>query len=99
MHGALLGLVKLAFAATLRLLPAWPEPKPRFASATLLAATVLMPAGFFLGGLFICSGDPGFGILLVPVGGILLFAAVLQTALALEYLNADSATKVIPPQK
>jgi len=82
-HGTLLGLVNLAFASALRALPAWSEPKKRFASSSLLAATVLMPAGFFLGGLFIYAGDPGLGILLVPVGGILLFAAVLLTALAL----------------
>ena len=90
-HGTLLGLVNLGFAATARLLPAWADQKRRFASASLLAATVLMPAGFFLGGLFIYAGDPGLGILLVPIGGILLFAAVLQTALALKYFNAESA--------
>jgi hypothetical protein len=82
-HGTLLGLVNLAFAAVLRALPAWPEAKKRCASSLLLAATVLMPAGFFLGGLFIYSGDPGLGILLVPVGGVLLFIAVFLTALAL----------------
>jgi len=86
-HGTLLGLVNLGFAATAGVLPAWPEPKKRFASGSLLGATVLMPAGFFLGGLFVYAGDPGLGILLVPVGGILLFTAVLQTALALKHLD------------
>jgi len=90
-HGTLLGLVNLAFAATARMLPSWPSPRQRFASTTLLAATVLMPAGFFLGGLFIYAGDPGLGILLVPIGGILLFTAVLQTALALKYFNSEVA--------
>jgi hypothetical protein len=87
-HGTLLGLVNLAFAATLRALPAWPDPNKRLASRALLAATVLMPAGFFLGGLFIYSGDPGLGILLVPAGGILLFAAVFLTARALKHFNS-----------
>jgi hypothetical protein len=82
-HGTLLGLVNLGFASTLRFLPTWPESPKRFASASLLAATGLMPAGFFVGGLFIYSGDPGLGIVLVPLGGILLFLAVLLTALAL----------------
>ena len=86
-HGTLLGLVNIAFAATLRALPAWPEPNRRLASSCLLAATVLMPAGFFLGGVFIYSGDPGLGILLVPAGGILLFAAVFLTARALRRFN------------
>ena len=91
-HGTLLGLVNLGFAATVRVLPAWPESTQRFASASLLAATLLMPSGFFLGGLFIYAGDPGLGILLVPVGGILLFTAVLLTVLALkkEGSNADA---------
>jgi len=91
-HGTLLGLVNLGFAATVRALPAWSESSRRFASTSLLAATLLMPSGFFLGGLFIYAGDPGLGILLVPVGGILLFAAVLLTVLALkkEDSNADS---------
>jgi len=89
-HGTLLGLVNLGFAATARVLPAWPEPNKRFASASLLGATVLMPAGFFLGGLFIYAGDPGLGILLVPAGGILLFTAVLLTAVALKYFSAEA---------
>ena len=48
----------------------------------LRAATLLMPAGFFLGGVTVYSGDPGLGIVLVPVGGLLLFVAVLLTARA-----------------
>ena len=84
-HGTLLGLVNLAFAATLRLLPAWPESRRFLASTALLAATILMPAGFFLGGAFIYAGDPGLGILLVPPGGVFLFTAVLLTALALKH--------------
>jgi hypothetical protein len=86
-HGTLLGLVNLAFAAALGSLPAWPDPSKRFASSSLIAATMLMPAGFFLGGLFIYSGDPGLGILLVPVGGIFLFISVLWTARALRWLD------------
>jgi len=90
-HGTLLGLVNIAFAATLRILPSWPEARSHFASSALIAATVLMPAGFFLGGLIIYAGDPGLGILLVPAGGILLFAAVLLTALAAK--GADVETR------
>jgi hypothetical protein len=81
-HGTLLGLVNLGFAAAVGVLPGWPEANKRFASASLIGATVLMPAGFILGGLFIYAGDPGLGILLLPVGGVLLFASVLLTALA-----------------
>jgi hypothetical protein len=86
-HGTLLGLVNLGFAWTLRLLPAWHETSKRFASISLLGATGLMPGGFFLGGLFIYAGDPGLGIVLVPIGGVLLFLAVLLTALSLRHLG------------
>ena len=55
------------------------RPSDRLRSAK---ASILMPAGFFLGGLFIYSGDPGLGILLVPVGGALLLAAVFLVAKA-----------------
>lgn len=87
-HGTLLALVNLAFVAAISSLPAWPQPTARLASSCLIAATVLMPAGFFLGGVFIYSGDPGLGILLVPIGGVFLFAAVLLTALGLKYFSA-----------
>jgi len=43
-----------------------------------------MPAGFFLGGVRVYAGDPGVGIVLVPVGGLLLLAAVLLTALSVK---------------
>ena len=88
-HGTLLGLLNLAFATTARVLRGWPESRQRFASAALLGATVLMPSGFFLGGLFIYAGDPGLGIVLVPLGALLLFAAVLLTAFALKHFNCD----------
>ncbi|HEV8542602.1 MAG TPA: hypothetical protein VGR78_09435 [Verrucomicrobiae bacterium] len=81
-HGTLLALVNLAFVPVLRIFRTWPAPGKDFVSASLLGASVLMPVGFFLGGLFIYAGDPGLGILLVPLGGLLLFCAVLWTALA-----------------
>jgi hypothetical protein len=90
-HGTLLGLANLGFAATARVLASWPASRKRFASAALLAATALMPAGFFFGGLFVYAGDPGLGIILVPVGGILLFASILLTALAAKQYRDESA--------
>ena len=78
-HGALLALVNLVFSFTLQL---WPSDGNRYfrASRCLLAASFLLPAGFFLGGLFIYEGDPGLGVLLVPVGALLLFIAVFSVA-------------------
>jgi len=79
-HGTLLALVNLGFAFTVRLLPGWSARGRGVASVCLRGATLLMPAGFFLGGLVVYSGDPGLGIILVPIGALLLFAAVLLTA-------------------
>jgi peptidoglycan/LPS O-acetylase OafA/YrhL len=79
-HGTLLALVNLAFAATLRLFCDGREPWLGLASACLVGATLLLPGGFFLGGVVIYAGDPGLGVLLVPIGAGLLLLAVLQTA-------------------
>ena len=79
-HGTLLALVNLGFAFTVRLLPEWSARERGVASVCLRGATCLMPAGFFLGGTFIYSGDPGLGILLVPVGGLMLLVAAFLTA-------------------
>jgi hypothetical protein len=81
-HGTLLGLVNLGFAATLRAreLPGRPSVA---ASACLLAASVLLPGGFFLGGLKVYGGDPGLGIYLTPIGALLLATAVVLVLRAL----------------
>jgi len=81
-HGTLLGLVHIAFAVTLPALPGEAVRAQRIASLGLTAATVLLPGGFFLGGTFIYGGDPGLGILLVPLGALALLAGVLATACA-----------------
>ncbi|HEX5067041.1 MAG TPA: hypothetical protein VFY49_13060 [Myxococcota bacterium] len=79
-HGALLGLVNLAFAFTLKLFGDGRESWTSLASAALIGATILLPGGFFLGGVVVYAGDPGLGVLLVPIGGLLLLVAVLVTA-------------------
>jgi hypothetical protein len=81
-HGTLLGLVHLGFAATLRAGALGSARGVGLASAALLAATVLLPGGFLLGGVELHGGDPGRGVLLVPVGAACLFGAVGWTALA-----------------
>ena len=79
-HGTFLAVVNLAFALTLYVLGesaqgAW----RRIASGCLLGATIALPAGFFLGGVVIYGGDPGFGIFLSPFGALLLVIAVSAT--------------------
>ena len=78
-HGTLLAVVHVMFALTWRAAPA-SLPKPRLISTALIAASTLLPGGFFLGGLTFYSGDPGLGVVLVPVGGVLLLVAVFSIA-------------------
>ena len=79
-HGTLLGLVHVAFAATMAALG---EALPRQAGRALSAASVLLPLGFFLGGVWTYGGDPGLGVLLAPVGALAAVFAVVRVALAL----------------
>ena len=79
-HGVLLALVQIGFAATVHLSPGWTGGTRALASRSLMAALVLMPLGFFLGGVIIYGGDPGLGVLLVPIGAVALFVGVLLTA-------------------
>lgn len=79
-HGTLLALIHAAFAFTLTLVP--PTRGLRLASALLLAASVLLPGGFFLGGIYLYDGDPGLGVWAIPPGAACLLGAVLLTGLA-----------------
>jgi len=81
-HGTLFAMLNVIFAMSLRLTPEWDGSSRAVASKCLVGALVLMPLGFFLGGVFIHGGDPGLGVILVPPGGLLLLVAVLLTARA-----------------
>lgn len=79
-HGALLSLVNIAFGFSTRLVPAWNDASRTLASRCHVAALVLLPLGFFVGGVVVHGGDPGLGVLLVPPGAFVLFFAVYLTA-------------------
>jgi predicted GNAT family N-acyltransferase len=79
-HGALLGLLNVVFGLTLVSRFAPPAATARKASRLLSVATLALPGGFFLGGFFVHGGDPGLGVLLVPLGAVTLLGAVLLTA-------------------
>lgn len=79
-HGVLIGLVHLTFAATVGTLSAVAESARHTASACLTSAGILMPVGFLLGGVVLRDGDPGRGVFLVPVGAAFLVVAVFLTA-------------------
>ncbi|MBM3770941.1 MAG: hypothetical protein FJW27_06570 [Acidimicrobiia bacterium] len=78
-HGTLLSLIHLFFALTVR---ASDLPSARLgrSSSALVAASVLLPGGFFLGGVQFYAGDPGVGVALVPIGAVLAIYAAVVTA-------------------
>lgn len=58
-HGALLSLLHVVFGLSLRASPEVGARNPRLISWSLIGASVLLPGGFFLGGLVCYGGDPG----------------------------------------
>ena len=80
-HGTLLAVVNIAAGLTARIVDRFTlRPSVSFA---LIWAAILLPGGFFLGGIVIYDGDPGLGVWLVPVGAALLFYSIARIALDL----------------
>ena len=84
-HGTLLGLIHIGFALSAPVLPGLKPAREKAAGRALIGASVLLPGGFFLGGVRFYAGDPGLGIALVPAGAALLLYAA--------FLLARSATR------
>ncbi len=81
-HGALLGLVHIAFALTVH---SGASTTPhRWISPSLMTASILLPGGFFAGGIFPFENDPGVGVWVVPLGACFMIAAVLLIARSLK---------------
>jgi len=78
-HGVGLGLLHLAFAAAVKVAGLREGAQLVTASIALRLATVLLPGGFLLGGFGAYESDPGVGALLVPVGALVLLAALFST--------------------
>ena len=79
-HGTLLAILNIVFGLSLRVVPELTTSRLAFVSSALAGATIVMPAAFFLGGMVFYGGDPGLGILLLPVGAFLLLAAIFWIA-------------------
>ena len=90
-HGTFLSLVHLAFAWTVSKATGFQGRSRSVASRSVQAAGILVPAGFLLAGLpgfvktgglrlGVLGGDPGLGIVLVPIGALLLILALYLVA-------------------
>ena len=89
-HGTLLGAINVLYGLTLRS-GARPAPRdPRTISLVLVGASVLLPLGFFVGGLRFYAGDPGLGVLVVPVGAVFFLAALWLIASGVKKTSADA---------
>lgn len=79
-HGNLLGILCLCYSA---LAEKWIQDTGRRlrAARLLVAGSILMPVGFFAGGVLNFEGDPSLGIVIVPFGALMLFLALVTTAL------------------
>lgn len=77
-HATLLALLLLAFAAVAE--RHVDERQRAGVSRDLRIGAVLMPLGFFAGGVLNGEGDPSLGVLLVPVGALFLIAALVRAA-------------------
>lgn len=81
-HANLLGMLCMVMAHTAaRWAPA--SLHRRRVLRGLAIGAVTMPLGFLAGGVLAYEGDPSLGILLVPVGGLVLLWALLRAALNL----------------
>lgn len=94
-HGTLVALVNIAAGMTIRLVPDCSPVWRRFGSPALIGSSILLPGGFLLGGLVILGGDPGYGIVLVPVGALLLFVGVILTAQQASSIQAAAVGKPV----
>jgi hypothetical protein len=89
-HGTLLNLVLLVMAICARLDLVRPAHS---AIVSLRLAAIFLPFGFLFGGLWHYSDDPGIGIVLVPIGALLLLFAAVQSAFSISNSNAVAAKK------
>jgi hypothetical protein len=99
-HGVLLGVVHVIFGLNVKAFSELGGANQRMISSFLIAASVLLPGGFFLGGVAFYAGDPGLGVLLVPIGAMLLLIALFLIANSVEALHPSGVSQSRPrPRK
>ena len=79
-HGTLLSVLHVIFGLSVRAFPEMGARNRPLVSRALIGASVLLPGGFLVGGVGFYGGDPGVGILVVPIGAAALIIAVFLLA-------------------
>jgi hypothetical protein len=79
-HGTLLSVLHVVFGLSVRAFPEMAARSRPLVSRALIGASVLLPGGFLVGGVGFYGGDPGVGILVVPIGAAALIIAVFLLA-------------------
>jgi hypothetical protein len=82
-HGTLLSIAAIVLGAVALPRSGASARDQRRSDRLFAAGSVLLPLGFFLGGLRHPEGDPGLGILLVPVGALACAAGLAIPLIAL----------------
>jgi len=77
-HGTLLGILLVAAALVVQR----GATVPKAAHLALRVGAVLMPAGFFVAGIWHTESDPGLAIWLVPPGALLVIYSAVAFTLA-----------------
>lgn len=89
-HGTLIAMLHVSYGLTTR---AFPRAGRSLTSACLTSALVLVPGGFFAGGIVVHGGDPSPAVLAVPIGFVALAYALVSVGRALsrdDETEADS---------
>jgi hypothetical protein len=80
-HGVVLALVVLAFGGgAAALYGGTPPASARLTGVLIRAGAFVVPLGFALSAIAPHEGDPGFAVLLVPAGAVLLIAGLGRAA-------------------
>jgi hypothetical protein len=78
-HGTLLNLALLGAALCIERGLALPS---KLGLMAFRLGVVLMPVGFLLGGIWHTEGEPGLGVWLAPLGGVLVILGAVEMALS-----------------
>lgn len=78
-HGTLLAVLNLLFALSGEHCIV-SERARQLGSQAMRAGALLVPVGFFLGGIGTYEGDPSLFVVFVPIGAVLVFLATAQLA-------------------